>query len=233
MTARTNRPLVVIGSGPGIGRHVACLFASRRFNKIALVARSQEKLARDQEAVTAVLPGKLTVRAYSVDVTETEKFAIVMDQIRRDLGSPEFVFYNAAEIAMTKLFETGEDQMIYDFKTTCTALHVAAKWAIPQLQDLALTEVTAKPSFLVTNSLLPKDPIPDLFCLSMVKAAQRNIVQSLSKVYGNDGVHIGMVTVGGPVDPSAKTHNPTNIAARTWELFEQPQEQHTFEVEIL
>lgn len=54
---------------------------------------------------------------------------------------------------------------------------------------------------------------------SLVKAAQRNLVQSLALTYGNQGVHVGMVLAGGPVGPEEKERNPKNIAAKAWEWF--------------
>ena len=118
-------------------------------------------------------------------------------------------------------------------QTTCTALHTTAKWAIPQLLQLVAADPDAKPSLLVTTSLLPQDPIPELFVLSMVKAAQKNMVQSLAKTYGPQGVHVGLVVVGGAVSPTNETLNPSNIAGRTWELFDQDKGRQTLEVEIL
>jgi len=98
---------------------------------------------------------------------------------------------------------------------------------------LAKSDIRAKPALLVTNSLLYEDPIPFLFALSMTKAAQRNLVQSLALTYAKESVHIGVVSVGDSVNPNAKNLNPTAIAARTWEWFAQPVEKQTFEVRIL
>ncbi|UNI16906.1 hypothetical protein JDV02_003294 [Purpureocillium takamizusanense] len=229
MATRTDRPLVLIGSGPGIGRHVAIEFARQRFNKIALVARNTTQLAEDKAAVEAAVDGKVTVQTFAVDITETAKFRSVLDDISRVLGTPECVYFNAARIVPTPFFEAKEEDILHDFKINCTALYAAAEWAIPQLVDLKRTDAQARPSFLVTSSLLPKYPIADLFVLSMVKAAQRNMVQSLSDVYKPQGVHVGVITVGGPVSPSADTLSPTNIAAQAWELFTRDD----FEIEIL
>lgn len=112
---RTNRPLVLIGSGPGIGRHVASLFASNRFNAVALVARSTQKLAQVQKDIEQVALGA-QVRTYPIDVTETEAFSKVLEDISRDLGQPECVYYNAAEIIVTKLLDDVEGTVLYDFK---------------------------------------------------------------------------------------------------------------------
>ena len=88
------------------------------------------------------------------------------------------------------------------------------------------------PSLIVTSSMLPFEPIPQVFALSLVKAAQRSLVQSLSMTYGSEGVHIGLINVGGPVSPEHETWNPTNIAAQAWAWFEESKVNSTFEVKI-
>lgn len=70
------------------------------------------------------------------------------------------------------------------------------------------------PSIIVTSSMLPQQPIPQLFTLSLVKAAQRNLVQSLSLTYALQGVYLGLINVGGPVSLEDETWNPTNIAIK-------------------
>jgi NAD(P)-dependent dehydrogenase (short-subunit alcohol dehydrogenase family) len=85
---------------------------------------------------------------------------------------------------------------------------------------IALTKAdNNKPALLVTSSALPLHPIPQLFALSLVKAAQRNLVQSLSLTYAPEGVHVGVINVAGQVSPDEPERNPTNIAAKTWEWF--------------
>jgi len=90
---------------------------------------------------------------------------------------------------------------------------------MPQL--VSRTKVSgARPALIVTSSALPLQPIPQLFALSLVKAAQRNLVQSLHMTYAAEGVHVGVINVAGQVFPDDPVRNPTNIAAKTWEWFE-------------
>lgn len=85
---------------------------------------------------------------------------------------------------------------------------------------------------LVTSSFLPKDPIPELFSLSMVKAAQANLIKSLVKTFTPQGVHIGLVVVGGPVSPDSPTLNPNKIAGQAWKLFAQERKDWTAQVAL-
>jgi len=108
-----------------------------------------------------------------------------------------------------------------------------AQWAIPILQSLAVRAPSSSPSLLVTNSLLYKYPIPDFFTLSLTKAAQRILVETLAKTYKADGVHIGLISVGGYVNEEDPDLNSKNIADKTWEFFAQKKEDWTLDIEIL
>jgi hypothetical protein len=84
----------------------------------------------------------------------------------------------------------------------------------------------------VTSSFLPEDPIPELFALSMVKAAQANLVKSLVKTFTPQGVHVGLVTIGGMVSPGSTALNPTEIAGQAWKLFAQERKDWTAQVAL-
>lgn len=80
--------------------------------------------------------------------------------------------------------------------------------------------------------MLPQQPLPFVFALSSVKAAQRTLVQCLNMTYGPKGVIVGLVNVAGQVSPEDKTWNSTNIAAKAWDWFSGHKENPTFEVII-
>ncbi|UNI20145.1 hypothetical protein JDV02_006264 [Purpureocillium takamizusanense] len=233
---RKDRLLVVIGSGPGIGAHVAAAFAARGFNRVALVARNQAKLNRDRAAIVEQQQegcAGVHVGTYATDITDHVAFHNTLNRMDEDMGSPaECVFYNAATVRPSALLETSEVDMEQEFKVTCTSLHATAKHYVPQLLKLAETDPSARPSLLITGSHLPHRPDPEAFVLSMTKAAQRNMAQSMEHKFGPRGVHVGLVTVCGVVDPQKKRLNPRFIADRAWDLFNQPREQQEFEVII-
>lgn len=112
---------------------------------------------------------------------------------------------------------------------------MVAQREIPHLIELAKQDNKALPCIIVTSSVLPQHPIPQLFALSLVKAAQRNLMQSLSLTYASQGVHFGLINVGGPVSPEHETWNSTNstnIAEKAWDWFAKSKEEPTFEVLI-
>lgn len=159
-------------------------------------------------------------------------------------------FFNAARIVPGELSESAEtiegDFKVCAFvsfdlrfhanttlKTTNIALYIVAQWVIPRLQALSASSAAAKPSLLVTNSLLYANSIPQLFSLSLVKAAQCSLVMSLAKTFNSSGIHVALMTVGGAVAPENKSLNPRNIADQTWEPFDQEKDAWSWETEIL
>jgi NAD(P)-dependent dehydrogenase (short-subunit alcohol dehydrogenase family) len=108
---------------------------------------------------------------------------------------------------------------------------VAQKF-LPHLIGAAKSAGSAQPALIVTSSLLPQHPIPQLFVLSLVKAAQRNMLQSMQMTYEPEGVFVGVINIQGQVSPEHETLNPTNIAQKTWEWFSTSKGSSNFEVII-
>ncbi|KAK6072651.1 short-chain dehydrogenase reductase sdr [Seiridium cupressi] len=231
MAVRTGT-LLVIGVGPGIGRAVASTFASKRYHNVALFARRSDQLSVEKQALEEAVGHELDVKTYALDVTDKDALLKALDDVDATLGKPECVFYNAARVLPSQLLTHDVEEIEYDFKINVSALYIIAQRVIPQLIEIAKTDSMAKPGLIVTSSLLPQNPIPQVFALSLVKAAQRNLMQSLSMTYASTGVHFGLVNVGGPVTPEHETLNPTNIASKAWEWFSLPREDQTFEVLI-
>jgi hypothetical protein len=110
-------------------------------------------------------------------------------------------------------------------QTTTLALRNVAVWALPLLKQ------ANHPTFLVTSSLLWRDPIPPMFALSSTKASQRTLVLSLQKLYPD--VHIALLNVAGPVSEGDGTLKPGNVAEEFCKLYKQEQGNWKGEVDML
>lgn len=235
MAASKDSTLVVVGSGPGIGSTTASLFAQKGFTKVALISRDADRLKKESKAVEEAAQQahvSISVSTWPVDITDTTAYEEVLDKVA-SLGTLGCLFYNAARVQQSAFFKESVEDIEYDFKINNIALYVTARWAIPRLQQLSKSDPSASPSFLVTNSLLYKDPSPYHFSLSLAKSAQRSLVQSLVNAYQKDGIHIAVISVGGQVSPQAKTLNPKTIAERIWGLYTQSKTNWTWDLEIL
>ncbi|KAK7756777.1 hypothetical protein SLS62_001220 [Diatrype stigma] len=229
---KSDRTLVTIGAGPGIGRAVTSLFATKRYKNVALIARNKEQLALEQRAIEDSVGPGVKVTTYALDVVDSDALVKALDNVEAELGKPECIFYNAARVLPSELLVHDVKDLEYDFKINVSALYVCVQRMIPRLLELSKEDSEAKPALIVTSSMLPLNPIPQLFALSLVKAAQRNLMQSLSMTYGSQGLHVGLINVGGPVSPADEVWNPTNIAVKAWDWFSKPKEESTFEVII-
>lgn len=114
----SSEPLyVVIGSGPGIGRSTAALFASKGFGRVCLLARSQAKLDDDEKAVKAAAKAagkEVKVTTHSIDITN---LSALKQELRalEDEGHLECVHFNAARVEPSKLLEAPVEDIEQDF----------------------------------------------------------------------------------------------------------------------
>ena len=106
--------LVVIGSGPGIGLSTASIFASQRFDKIALISRNTARLAEDREAVLKAAGREVEVATFTQDVAETSSFQKTLEKIEK-LGVVSCVFFNAARVHPSDLVAYEEKEVAKDF----------------------------------------------------------------------------------------------------------------------
>lgn len=125
--ASNGKTLIVIGSGPGIGRSVTTLFAKKRYNNVALIARRAEQLKLEQKAVEEAVNSGVNVKTYAVDVVDTDAFLKALDDIETQLGKPECIFYNAARVLPSALLTHDIKDVEYDFKVSISL----RLWAVP------------------------------------------------------------------------------------------------------
>jgi NAD(P)-dependent dehydrogenase (short-subunit alcohol dehydrogenase family) len=118
-TDKTDRHLVLIGIGPGIGRAVACLFASKRYNYVTLIARRAEQLETEQIAVeeaTAGVQVNVQVKTYVVDVADNGALSEALAKAEAAFGKPECVYCNAARVVPSQLLTHDVKDIEYDLK---------------------------------------------------------------------------------------------------------------------
>lgn len=118
------------------------------------------------------------------------------------------------------------------FQINAIALYNTARLTLPGLVDLHKSDSSACPSLIVANSFLATSPLAGLFSLSMAKAAQRNLVESLAQTFSSSGVHIGFVTIGGVISPDKNKMSPKNIAEDIWAFFASDEKRNDVELYI-
>jgi hypothetical protein len=105
-------------------------------------------------------------------------------------------------------------------QTSTLGLYTVACILMPHLVSLA-AETNHTPSLIVTSGGLYKNPWHPYFSLSLSKASQFSLTQSLSQAFSKQGVHVAAVVVHGLVNPESEIFNPKMIAKVFWQLYEQ------------
>ena len=103
--------LIIFGSGPGIGVHVAARFARGGFQKVVLLSRNATRLSDDAFMVWSITP-EVQVSTVCVDLTSPADLQDAFRRIEDVLGDTpvECVYYNAARVEPTSLLgESAED----------------------------------------------------------------------------------------------------------------------------
>jgi short-subunit dehydrogenase len=215
--------LVLFGSGPGIGVRVAQRFSRNHFSRIVLLSRNSQRLSREADALSSDNPG-LQVDTVAIDLADTESVLEALARVDLLLADSrlEVVVYNAARLNPSKFFEYELAELETDLRVSVGSLYTVAKWAFPKFEAVR-SDMTLKPSFLVTSGGLHRSPVPAMFSLSACKAAQYNLIESLHKEYSPNGIHSALVVVGGSVSDESPHCSPAIIAEKFWELYIQTQ----------
>lgn len=219
----------MIGVGPMIGSHVARLFATHSFNHFALFARTDSNLSAAKEFITAAAPAAI-IHVYNADVTDAAGLTTALEKAVEEVGAPEVVVYNAARVSYGMFGEYKEEDIVKDFEIPCLGLYSSAKVLLPHLQALAKSKPESHPCLFVTSSQIAHHPFAPVFSLSMAKAAQLSLVKLLADD-NKDVVHVALVLIGGPVSAEEPLNNPTNIATKFWDLWQQEKGKWEFEYE--
>lgn len=117
-----SRLLLLIGSGPGLGRSVALCFAQQYFNRVALIARTAEQLQKNRitvEGAAAAVGRKVIVQTWQLDVCDIELLGAALKEINQ-FGNLECVYYNAARVGLSPLFTAATETIEADWRVCLT-----------------------------------------------------------------------------------------------------------------
>lgn len=115
--AEKHGALVVFGSGPGVGRNVAALFAERGFKKVILMSRDAERLQQDAAYVKS---SSSTTGVYEIpiDLSDSRSIESSLQQVNSSLEDTplECVLYNAARTAKSQFFDFDPESLASDLR---------------------------------------------------------------------------------------------------------------------
>lgn len=172
---------IVTGAGSGIGR-AACVLLAEAGHRLALVGRTETKLAATVEHIGArggSAPDMLTVPA---DVSDAAQARSVVEMTMAQWGRVDALVNNAGAAPLRPIDETDEDLLYRTFAiNTFAAAHlIAACWPVFRRQRGG--------RIVNVSSIATVDPFPGFFVYAASKAA----LESLTRSAAGEGHAIGV-----------------------------------------
>jgi NADP-dependent 3-hydroxy acid dehydrogenase YdfG len=221
---------VVIGVGPGLGAALVRRFAAAY--PVAMLARNADYL---KSLAGEVRQSGAKVLELRCDVSDPAQIAEVFRAIRKDLGEPEMLLYNAGTGKFGSITEITPEQYEADWRVNALGAFVAAKEVAPGM--IARGHGT----MLFTGATAGIKAGPKSVSFGPAKFAMRGLAQSLARDLGPKGIHVAWINVDGAIDiPGRKLGNMTSedmldpdaIAETYWHLAHQHRSAWTMELEV-
>ena len=182
---------VVVGAGPGLGAALARRFA--RAGMRVAVAR------RDAAALTGLL-GQLGAEAkgYACDATDERAVADLFASVRRELGTPRLVAFNAGGFVRKGLLDTSVDDFERCWRTGCLGGFLVGREAVRAM--LSAPQNRHRGTVLFTGATASLRGGASFHNLAVPKFALRALSQSMAREFQPQGIHIAHVIIDGQIE---------------------------------
>jgi NADP-dependent 3-hydroxy acid dehydrogenase YdfG len=216
------KTIIVGGFGPGISSAVAQRFGEAGFS-LALVARSEDKLAAGVKTLTAK---GFKAAAFPTDLGDPASIRSLVGKVRSAFGSIDVLHWNAYGGGAGDLLTADVAAIRGVFDVAVTGLIAAVQESLPDLRK------NKESAVLVTNGgLAYVDPKVEAMAvqwnamgLAIANAAKHKLVALLAQKLKSEGIYVGEVIVletvkGTAWDNGSAKLEASAIASRFWDLY--------------
>ncbi|HTY53585.1 MAG TPA: SDR family NAD(P)-dependent oxidoreductase [Candidatus Binataceae bacterium] len=230
MDQKKQQPVaVIVGIGPGLGAALVRRFA--REYRVAMIARSPDYLNQ----LAGERAGGGNVAAYPADVGREDQVAAAFDKIRRELGSPQLLLYNAGAGPFGAIAEISPEQFENCWRINTFGAFLCAKQVIGEMVARGHGVV------LFTGATAGVKAGARSAAFGSAKFALRGLAQSMARDLGPKGIHVAHINVDGVIDIPGRSYagmksedmlKPDAIAETYWHLAHQDRSSWTMELEV-
>jgi NAD(P)-dependent dehydrogenase (short-subunit alcohol dehydrogenase family) len=224
---------VVVGVGPGLGAAVAKRFAREGF-AVGLVARNRDKLEPVAKAIDEAGGRSCSV---SADATSESSLSEAFDTIRKQLGHPTVLVYNAGAFHMGGVMETEPSVFEGCWKANCMGAFLCAREVLPKMLE------DGSGTILLTGATAALRGGGRFSAFAVGKFGLRALAQSMARELGPEGIHVAHVVIDGMIDtPRTRSMfgdrdanhmlQPNAIADSYWQLHTQHPSCWTQELDV-
>lgn len=198
--------VLILGSGPRVGQSVAKAFASKGY-AVAVAARSvKEEDSSDEQ---------LNIKS---DFSNPSDVADVFAKVRKTLGIPSVVVYNAASATFSppgQPFAIPFDSFVRDITVNTLSVFAAAQQAVLGFAELP---ADSPRTFLYTGNILNVTPLPQFLEMGAGKSASAHMMMAAAAEYKDKGFKFYYVDERKPDGSAAFKINGDAHAKIFWEL---------------
>jgi NAD(P)-dependent dehydrogenase (short-subunit alcohol dehydrogenase family) len=233
MASDSKRPVaVVIGVGAGLGAALARRFAQGY--RVAMIARTEEYLVKLAKEISTEGGEAFPIPA---NVASAEEIKSAFERVRRELGAPEVLLYNAAMRPFGRLMETKSSTFENTWRVSTFGAFLAAQEVVPDMLK------AGKGVILFTGATAGVKPFATSAAFGPAKFAMRGLAQVMARDLGPQHIHVAYINVDGPIDmpfirqrvPNIKEEDmlkPSAIADSYWHLAHQDPSAWTQELDV-
>jgi NADP-dependent 3-hydroxy acid dehydrogenase YdfG len=227
-----DKPVCAIaGVGPANGASFARKFSAAGY-AVALMARSADY-------VTA-LAGELDdARGYGCDMRDAEAITATCARIREQMGPVDTLVYNAGSGLFGNIDTVSVAEFEDAWRSNTLGCLVSAQNVIPDMRSAGHGNI------IVIGATASVRGGADFLAFASAKAAQRSLAQSMARLLGTEGIHVGYVIIDGVIDterarameffsdkPDDYFLQADDIAEAVYYMTQQQRSAWTFELDV-
>ena len=240
----TDKILLVIGAGAGIGGHVAKRFAAGGYHAV-LVRRSDEAGLRD--LVEQIQSDGGSASGKLLDASLPDTIEELVEEVEGTIGPIDTALFNlGAQIGNRPLAETTPRMFELGWRLATYAPYRLARALLPRMAE------RQRGAFLVTSATAAMRGNAGQASHAAAMGGRRMLCQSLNAEFAPQGVHVAHIVVDAAVDAPDTLGkmvgdkwdafkqrmgedglvDPAAIAETYWHIAHQPRSAWTFETDI-
>ncbi len=230
--------VLILGAGvpSGLGGALARRFGAEGYHVLV----SGRTLSKVQRVADDVKDAGGTAEALQVDVTSATDQDVLFARAK-EIGPIAAVLYNAGNNAIIPFEQLTADQFEHYWRVGCFGAFLTAERAMPVLRE------QGEGTMIFTGASGSMRGSANFGHFASSKAALRNLVQSLAREYGPQGIHIAHIIIDGVINGQRAqdgfpdylaslgddgTLDPDAIADAFWAVHTQSRSAWTHELDV-
>jgi len=233
---------LVIGAGSGTGGAIAKRFAREGF-VACVVRRTADKLPALVGEIEAA-GGR--ARAFGCDARKEEEMVALVDEIERDVGPIEVAVFNVGANVPASILEETARKYFKIWEMACFGGFLMGREVARRMVP------RGRGTILYTGATASVRGREHFAAFAGAKHALRALAQSMARELGPKNIHVAHLVIDAGVDTAFvrerirqrsgaealgrlepdQLMNPSSIAEAYWQLYRQPRDAWTFELDL-